>query len=390
MALNAEKPRPESGHLPEVAGVMLKLGFIGFGGPAAHLALMRQEMVVRRKWLSEQDYLDLIGTASVLPGPTSTQVGILLGRRRAGWPGLVVGGVCFIAPAMVIVCVLAWAYTRWGTTTAGSGLLYGIKPVVVAIIVQALYGLARTAVKGRLLLALGGAAAFAAFLAGVDVLVVMAGVGAAVTLSDNLHHPERPSVAAVMPAISVLPALSEKVAQVRYHPSLLAVLGEFLKLGCIVFGSGYVLLAFLRGDLVGHHGWITSRQLLDAVSVGQFTPGPVFTTATFIGYLSAGLTGAIVATVAIFAPSFVMMAGLSPIVPRLRKWPWSASALDGVNVAALGLMAGVTVDLARTGIVDPLTGVLGALTLVVLVRFHPNSMWVLGAGAAVGLLHAFA
>lgn len=386
----AEEPLTHSPrHLREVALVLFKLGVIGFGGPAAHLALMRQEMVERRKWLSEQEFLDLIGSASVLPGPTSTQVGILLGKKRAGWPGLVVGGVCFIAPAMVIVCVLAWAYTRWGTTSAGAGLLYGIKPVVIAIVVQAIVGLIRGAVKGRVLLALGGVVSFASYLAGANVLIVMVAVGLAVTLVDNLPRSDH-SVAGLVPALGAVPAMSERVVQVRYHPSLLAVFGEFLKLGCIVFGSGYVLLAFLRGDLVGAHGWITSRQLLDAVSVGQFTPGPVFTTATFIGYLSAGLTGALVATVAIFAPSFVMMAGLAPLVPQLRRWRWSASALDGVNVAALGLMAGVTVDLARTGIVDPLTGVLAAVTFAVLVRFRPNSMWVLVVGAVIGTLHAFA
>jgi chromate transporter len=219
---------------------------------------------------------------------------MLLGRRRAGWAGLVIGGACFITPAMIIVGALAWAYTRWGTTSAGQGLLYGIKPVVIAIIAQALWGLARTAIKGRVLLVGGGVAGFAAYLLGVNVLIVMVVVGGGVTLAVNIRYPPR-SLA------GVLPVLSSKVAEVRHHPSLVAVLVEFAKLGCVVFGSGYVLLAFLRGDLVGHNGWITSRQLLDAVSIGQFTPGPVFTTATFIGYLSAGIGGAVAATAGIFA-----------------------------------------------------------------------------------------
>jgi chromate transporter len=364
--------------------VLGKLGVIGFGGPAAHLALMRQEIVDRRGWLGGQEFLDLLGAASLLPGPTSTQVGILLSRRRAGWSGLVVGGVCFIAPSMVIVGTLAWAYVRWGTTVAGQGLLYGIKPVVIAIIAQALWGLSRFAVKGSILLAIGGLSALAGYLAGANVLLILVAVGAAVSLIANAHRPP-PSLAAV-----VLPVVATSDAGGRHHPSLAAILAEFAKLGCIVFGSGYVLLAFLRRDLVGHHGWITTRQLLDAVSVGQFTPGPVFTTATFIGYLTAGFWGAVVATAAIFAPSFVMMAGLAPMVPRLRSRAWSASALDGINVAALGLMAGVTIDLAGSGIVDPLTALLGAVALALLFRFHPNSMWLLSAGAVVGLIHTLA
>jgi chromate transporter len=368
-----------------VALVLGKLGVIGFGGPAAHLALMREEMVVRRGWLSEQEFLDLVGAASVLPGPTSTQVGILLGRRRAGWPGLVLGGVCFIAPAMLIVGVLAWAYVRWGTTVAGTGLLYGIKPVVIAIIVRALVGLVRTAVKGRALLLAGAVGALCAYLAGVDSLVILAAACVVITVATNARGPVA-SVVALLP----LRAVSTTVPTIRHHPNLGAVFGEFVKLGCVVFGSGYVLLAFLHRDLVGPHGWITSRQLLDAVSVGQFTPGPVFTTATFIGYLTAGFAGAAVATGAIFLPSFVMMAPLEPVVPRLRAWAWTAAALDGINVAALGLMAGVTIDLARTGIPDLLAGAIALLALAVLVRFRTNSVILLSAGGLVGLLHALA
>jgi chromate transporter len=364
--------------------VLAKLGIVGFGGPAAHIALMRQEMVTRRGWLTEPEFLDLLGAASVLPGPTSTQVGILLGKRRAGWAGLVVGGVCFIAPAMTIVTVLAWAYVRWGTSTPGQGLLYGIKPVVVAVIGHALWALARTAIKGRVVLAAGGAAALAGYLAGANVLLVLLAVGGAVALiTTGRRHPP-------MLLAGVTTGLPSRPGGGRPHPTLVAILVEFSKLGCVVFGSGYVLLAFLRRDLVGQHGWITSRQLLDAASVGQFTPGPVFTTATFIGYLTAGVGGALVATFGIFAPSFAMMAGLAPLIPRLRARRWRAAALDGINVAAIGLMAGVTIDLARGGIVDVLTAVLGAATLALLVRFRLNSVWLVTAGAAVGLAHALA
>jgi chromate transporter len=346
---------------------------------------MREETVVRRDWLSEPEFLDLMGAASVLPGPTSTQVGMLLGKRRAGWPGLVLGGVCFIAPAMLIVSVLAWAYVRWGGSVAGTGLLYGIKPVVIAIVARALVALVRTAVKGRALLVAGAVGALCAYLAGIDALVVLAVACLVVTVATNVRGPALSVV--VLPPLR---AVSTTVSSIRHHPTLAAVFAEFLKLGCIVFGSGYVLLAFLHRDLVGTHGWITSRQLLDAVSVGQFTPGPVFTTATFIGYLTAGYAGAVVATVAIFLPSFVMIAFLAPLVPRLRAWAWTAAALDGINVAALGLMAGVTIDLARTGIPDPLTGALALLAFAVLLRFRINPVILLSAGGLVGLLHAVA
>jgi len=243
--------------------------------------------------------------------------------------------------------------------------------------------LVRTAVKGRALLVAGAVGALCAYLAGIDALVVLAVACLVVTVATNVRGPALSVV--VLPPLR---AVSTTVSSIRHHPTLAAVFAEFLKLGCIVFGSGYVLLAFLHRDLVGTHGWITSRQLLDAVSVGQFTPGPVFTTATFIGYLTAGYAGAVVATVAIFLPSFVMIAFLAPLVPRLRAWAWTAAALDGINVAALGLMAGVTIDLARTGIPDPLTGALALLAFAVLLRFRMNSVILLSAGGLVGLLHA--
>jgi chromate transporter len=286
---------------------------------------------------------------------------------------------------MLIVSVLAWAYVRWGGSVAGTGLLYGIKPVVIAIVARALVALVRTAVKGRALLVAGAVGALCAYLAGIDALVVLAVACLVVTVATNVRGPALSVV--VLPPLR---AVSTTVSSIRHHPTLAAVFAEFLKLGCIVFGSGYVLLAFLHRDLVGTHGWITSRQLLDAVSVGQFTPGPVFTTATFIGYLTAGYAGAVVATVAIFLPSFVMIAFLAPLVPRLRAWAWTAAALDGINVAALGLMAGVTIDLARTGIPDPLTGALALLAFAVLLRFRINPVILLSAGGLVGLLHAVA
>jgi chromate transporter len=343
--------------------------------------MMHDEAVVRRQWVSEQEFLDAFGATSVLPGPGSTQMSIYLGRRRAGWPGLVVAGVCFIAPAMMIVLLLAWAYVRYGSTPKGAAIFYGIKPVVIAIIAAAIAGLGRTALKSTFTVAVGVAAA-AAYLAGVNVLVVLlaAGVVSALVANRSRLWPRRPPSGASSIMLLGLRAR-------RASPSLRAVAAEFLKVGAIVFGSGYVLLAFLRRDLVHGHGWISSQQLLDAVSVGQLTPGPVFTTATFVGYLVAGTAGAVVATIAIFLPSFLLLAAVGPVIPRLRRSPWAAGVLDGFNAAAVGLMAGVVWDLGHAAIVDALTAVIAVAAFAAIVRWRVNSVWLILAGALVGLVH---
>jgi chromate transporter len=373
---------------------MLKLGTIAFGGPAVHVAMLREETVRRRRWLPDGEFLDLFGAVSVLPGPSSTQLAIVLARRRAGWPGLVLGGVCFVLPAMVIVLVLAWAYVRYGSTPTGGGVLYGVGPVVIAVVAVAVWELAGAALarhreRGRAAvagLAAVGVAALAGYLAGVNVLVILAAAGLVVALATNRRrlHP------AAGPLLHVLPAgLLATAAQARQPPgpSLTAVAAEFLKLGVVVFGSGYVLLAFLRRDLVTGLGWLSARQVLDAVVAGQVTPGPLFTTATFLGYLLGGFPGAMVATAAIFLPSFVLVAALEPLIGRVRRSRWAGAALDGVTVAALGLMAGVAVDLGRTAITDPLTAAIAVATLLVLLRWRPNPLWPVLAGAAVGVAH---
>lgn len=374
--------------LAEVAGVFLKLGTIAFGGPAVHVALMREESVTRRHWVDEQEFVDGLGVTSVLPGPGSTQMSMVLGRRRAGWAGLVVGGVCFIVPAFCIVLALAWAYVHYGHSTVGTGLLYGVKPVVIAVIAQALCGLARVAVRGAVAWVLAGVAV-AAYFVGVDVLLVLLGSAAVLALARNGPPGARRGDAAAM-----VPALAgDRLAVAASHIGRArggAVFLEFLKLGAVVFGSGYVLLAFLQRDLVHGLGWLGSSRLLDAVAVGQITPGPVFTTATFVGYVVDGVPGAALATIGIFLPSFLMVAVVAPHIPKLRRSPWTAAALDGVNAAALGLMAAVAVDLARTAFVDPLTGLLGAAAGVALFGFRVNPAWVVLAGAAVGVLHALA
>jgi chromate transporter len=389
MAAEEERdPRPERGSLREVVGLFLKLGTIAFGGPAAHVALMHTEVVGRRRWVSEQQFLDLVGTTNLLPGPSSTELAIYLGLRRAGWRGLVAAGACFIAPAFAIVLGLAVLYDRYGTTPVATDLLYGVTPVVIAIIAHALVLLGRTARKSAGL-AVIGLAALGGYLAGLHPLLLLA-LGAALWLAVTGGR----QIAARFGAPAILvplagPLLLQAPAAAG-SVSLTTLFWTFLKLGSVVFGSGYVLLAFLRDDLVEGLRVISDRQLVDAVAVGQITPGPVFTTATFIGYLAAGTPGAVVATVAIFAPSFVFVPLIDRLLAAVRNRPWVRTALDGVNVAAVALMAGVAAQLARTALVDPLTVALAAATLAVLLRWHPNPTWMIAAGAGVGLLHGWA
>jgi chromate transporter len=389
---SAPEPRATLG---EVAGSYLRLGTTAFGGPASHLAMMRSELVKRRHWVSEQDLLDFIGAASLLPGPTSTEVALMLARRRRGWAGLVVGGTCFILPSMLLVLVLSWAYVRYGATDVGAGVLYGIKPVVVAIIASAVVGLARTAVKQPALGVVGGAC-LAGYFLGASPLLILLAAAVVVTLFENgrrLARAASAGPASVLPIFVTRLRLSGHVGSgaPRFaRASLAAVFLEFLKLGSIVFGSGYVLVSYLHSDLVLGNHWLTQSQLLATVAIGQVTPGPVFTTATSIGYVVGGLPGALLATLGIFLPSFVLVAALMPLLGRARRSPWSASALDGVNVAAIALMTGVTVQLGRTGLVDWVTALTGVCSLGLIMRWRVNATWLVLAGAGVGLLHVFA
>ena len=374
--------------LREVVSVFLRLGVVAFGGPAAHIAMMREELVRRRRWVSDAQFIDLLGITNLIPGPNSTKMAIHLGYLRAGAWGLVLGGVCFIVPAMLIVMALAWAYVRWGGLPVATGVLYGVKPVIIAIVLQAMWGLARTAVRGPLL---AGAFVVAAALAlaGVHELLVLFGAGGVAALVA----PRRRAVAGAVAALAwATPARVMAAAAAAGGVTLGTMTLVFLKIGAVLYGSGYVLLAFLRADFVERLGWLTDRQLLDAVAVGQVTPGPVFTTATFIGFLLAGWTGAVLATVAIFLPSFVFVAASRPLLPRLRGSRRAAAFLDGMNVAALGLMAAVTWQLGRAAVVDPLTAALALAAAVLLVRTRVNSVWLLAAGGALGLawraLHA--
>jgi chromate transporter len=356
----------------ELALLFLRLGAIAFGGPAAHIAMMEDEVVRRRGWLTREELLDLLSAASLIPGPNSTELAIHIGYRRKGWPGLIVAGVCFILPAALIVTVLAWLYVRYSRLPQAEAVLYGVKPVIIAIVAQALWRLAQTALKSPLLIGAAVVALAAAFL-GVHELVVLFGVGVLLTLV----HTKRAMF--VMP-LAALPAAAVPAV------GLLPLFLFFLKVGSVLFGSGYVLIAFLRADLVERWGWLSEAQLLDAVAVGQITPGPVFTTATFIGYLLGGGPGAVVATAGIFLPAFVFVAISAPLVSRLRESKVAGAFLDGVNAATVALMAFVTWQLARTAVVDVPTIAIAVISAIILLRYDINSAWLIGGGAVAGLL----
>jgi chromate transporter len=376
--MTAESPDRPRARVRDLALVFTRLGTTAFGGPAAHIALMEREVVEHRRWLTRETFLDLLGAANLIPGPNSTELAIHVGYDQRGVRGLVVAGACFIAPAMLIVMALGWAYTRYGSVPAVAGVLYGVKPVMIAIVVQALWKLARTAIKSWELGAIGVIAA-ASTLLGVHELVVLAGAGllamaGRAAARASLFAPLVPVAAAAGPAAF----------------SLGALFVFFLKVGAVLYGSGYVLLAFLRADLVERWHWLTESQLLDAIAVGQITPGPVFTTATFVGYQLGGPTAALIATAGIFLPAFVFVAASGPLVRFLRRSPAAGAFLDGVNVASLGLMAVVTVMLATTAIVDVPTVAIAAVATAVLLLDRATPTWLIAAGAAIGVVRVLA
>jgi len=376
---------PEVPPLRALALLFLRLGLTAFGGPAAHIAMMEDEVVRRRRWLSREQFLDLLGAANLLPGPSSTELAIYIGWLLGGWSGLVLAGTCFILPAALLVAGLAWAYLNWGTLPQVAGILYGVKPAVIAIIVQALGRLGRASVKTPGLAVVGVLAMVLSFL-GVNLLVVLFGSGLAVAAGQWFRRREQKTDPGA--GLSAMPLAASAVA----GPAVIAPFGlwplflVFLKIGFVLFGSGYVLLAFLRADLVERRGWLTETQLLDAVAVGQVTPGPVSTTATFIGYLLAGPWGAVVATIGIFLPAFLLVAVSGPLMPRLRRSPAAGAFLDGVNVASLALMAVVSWQLGRAALVDGITAALAGISALLLLRYRVNSVWLVLGGAGVGLV----
>ncbi|BAY09477.1 chromate transporter [Calothrix sp. NIES-2098] len=380
---NALTPNQQQQRLMELAKVFLRLGAIAFGGPAAHIAMMDNEVVNNRQWMSREKLLDLLGITNLIPGPNSTELAIHIGYERGGWRGLLIAGSCFILPAMVIVWMLAAIYARYQTVPQVGWLLYGIKPVIIAIVLQAVWNLGKKAAKDIPTI-VAGVVAIAAYFAGLNEILLLILLGIAVMLVKNWQARGQTNGALLLPFSGILAQVGTTAAAVT-SVSWVSVFLFFLKIGCVLYGSGYVLLAFLQRDLVERNHWLTSQQLLDAVAIGQFTPGPVFTTATFIGYLLAGNAGAIAGTIGIFLPAFVLVWVVNPWVPKLRQSPWASGFLDGVNAASLGLMAGVTYTLGRAALVDWLTIIVAILSAIAVFRFKINSAWLVLAGGAIGL-----
>ena len=368
--------------LRQLAGLFLRLGLTAFGGPAAHIAMMRDEVVERRCWLTDSEFLDLLGATNLIPGPNSTEMAIHLGYRHGRLPGLLLAGTCFILPATLIVGGMAWVYVRFGDMPQVGWVMYGVGPIIIAIVLQALWKLGTTAIKDPLTLALGILSTVLS-LAGWNELGLLA-LGGIVMVGTKL---KRPSLAVgILTTVCASTAALAQTAAMAIPFTLTRLTFFFLKVGTILFGSGYVLLAFLRADLVERWNWLTDEQLIDAVTVGQVTPGPVFTTATFVGYLLDGWNGATLATVGIFLPGFLFVACSQPLIPRLRASPVTSAVLDGVVVASLGLMAAVTWNLGRSTLVDMPTVGLAAITTIALFTLRPNSTWLVLAGAAAGWL----
>jgi len=380
--------------LAEVARLFLRLGVTAFGGPAAYIAMMEDEVVTRRRWIARDEFLDRLGAANLIPGPTATEVVIFLGYLRAGWPGLVVAGVCFIVPAAVMVACFAWAYVRFGGLPQVGRFLYGLKPVVIAIVAQAFWKLGRTAVKTRFL-GVAGIASIGAAVAGGGALIVLAGAGVVAALRQWWKSSQRgmgPLAVLLLVAGAALVAQFAPFLAASAQPravGLGALFLYFVKIGSVLYGSGYVLLAFLQQDLVRNWHWLTSKQLLDAVAVGQVTPGPLFTTATFIGYILKGPPGAVAATIGIFLPAFVFCAIGGAVLPWLRRSRLAGAFLDGVNVASLALMAVVTWELARSALVDFLTVATALSCSVLLFRYRVNTGWLALGGVLWGLALAW-
>jgi chromate transporter len=375
-------PAEQRQRLRELAATFLRLGCLAFGGPAAHIAMIDDEVVRRQGWMDREQLLDLIGVTNLLPGPNSTELAIHIGYQRAGWQGLLVAGGSFILPAMTMVWILAALYARYQTVPQVGWLLYGIKPVIIAIILQALLKLGKKAIKDRPTTAVA-IAVMAAYFLKVNEILLLVIAGWAVMLVKNLG---RGGMAALWLPWSATLAPATAVAIPGVGPSGIQVFWFFLKVGSVLYGSGYVLLAFLQRALVERLGWLTSQELLDAIAIGQFTPGPVFTTATFVGYLLAGHGGAIAGTLGIFLPAFLLVAIVNPWIPSLRRSRWFGAFLDGVNAASLGLMAAVVFTLGRTALVDGVTVGLAIAAAIAVLRFHLNSAWIVLAGGMVGFI----
>ena len=362
--------------LKELAALFTRLGLTAFGGPAAHIAMMQKEVVDKRHWMDHQHFMDLIGATNLIPGPNSTEMAIHIGHERAGWKGLVVAGCCFIIPAVVITGFIAWLYQLYGQLPQVRPFIYGIKPAIIAIILSAVYPLARKALK-NIELGLIGLLALIASLAGMNEIVVMFGAGFVVLLLF-ISRTKTSDLKTRIPLFFLyIPFFSQENAKIFWI---------FLKIGAILYGSGYVLFAFLDSELVAK-GLLTRTQLIDAIAVGQFTPGPVFSSVTFIGWQMNGALGALFATVAVFLPSFVFVALLNPLVPKMRNSRLFSSFLDGVNIASVAIILTVCISFAGETIKDWRTILIAVLSLIVTFGFRKvNTVFLIIGSAALGYL----
>ena len=371
--------------LLEVCLVFLRLGTLSFGGPAAHIAMIEDEFVQKRQWLERGKFLELVGASNLIPGPTSTELAIYIGYLKAGWPGLIGAGVFFILPAMLIVLFLAHIYVLYGELPQVSFALYGVKPVIVAIIAQAIWNLGKTAVKDVPSGLIGGMALGLSFFV-VNPLFLLMLSGVAMIAIKRAHKIKMNVFFAPLLALVDVTKNEAVQAAAGAKLSLAALFVTFFKIGAVLYGSGYVLLAFLWKDFVQNYQVLTSQQLLDAVAIGQVTPGPVFTTATFIGYVIAGIPGAIVATIAIFLPSFVFVPVISIFLSKIKNSAIASDFLAGVIVASLALMASVTWTLAMSSVIDWLTALLAMLSCIAIFKYRVNTTWLIFGGGAIGIV----
>jgi chromate transporter len=382
MSENIHNHQTHKTNLVELITLFLRLGLTAFGGPAAHISMMHDEVVERRKWMDDQKFLDLIGATNLIPGPNSTEMAIHIGYLRAGWRGLIVAGVSFILPAMISVMFLTYLYTRFQETPSADAIFYVVKPIVIAIILMALIKLGQKAAKNLTTIFIGVASLILFYFFEINPLLLLAAGGLLTMLVENINKFNE-----LHGSIAYIPILNTIVPIINTVPySHLQLFLSFLKIGAILYGSGYVLLAFLQAEFVENLGWLTDKQLIDAVAIGQITPGPVFTTATFVGFILSGWQGAVIATVAIFFPSFLFVLMINPWVPRLRASPWFSGFLDGVNAVALGLMAGVTIELAVFSFTNVYTIILFIIAAILILHFKINTVWLILGGILIGIV----
>ena len=379
--------------LLELFILCFRLGLTAFGGPAVHIAMLEQEVVEKRHWLTHEEFLDLLGITNLIPGPNSTEMVIHVGHRRAGFLGLWIAGLAFIFPAAIIVTLCAWVYMTYGNLPQAEGILIGVKPVVLIIILQAFWVLWKKAAKTRFLAGLSIVITVAVYL-GIGELEALIVAGAITACSTGVREGAR----AHAKGMSIILLISLTILGLLFWGQGWEATGEnpystqalfffFAKVGSILYGSGYVLIAFIESGLVDQWQWITEAQLVDAVAIGQVTPGPLFTTATFIGYLMEGPKGALIATVGIFLPAFIFVGLSGKLLPRIRQSMWAGAFLDGVNAASLGLMALVTIQLGASGLRDPFTILIAIATAVLIFKYKVNTTWLIAGGAALGLIY---